>query len=43
MKFVIDMNLSPQWAAFLLEPGFEAAVHWSEIGCVDASDMGCRP
>jgi predicted nuclease of predicted toxin-antitoxin system len=37
MKFLVDMNLSPGWVGFLVEAGFEA-VHWSDIGPVDAAD-----
>lgn len=37
MKFVIDMNLSPSWADFLRQAGFEAT-HWSEIGSASAPD-----
>jgi predicted nuclease of predicted toxin-antitoxin system len=37
MKFLVDMNLSPGWVGFLVEAGFEA-VHWSNIGPVDAAD-----
>ena len=37
MRFVVDMNLSPAWVAFLRQAGFEA-VHWSEVGERDASD-----
>ena len=37
MKFVIDMNLSPRWAGFLVDHDFEA-VHWSAVGPIDASD-----
>ena len=38
MKFLIDMNLSPLWAAFLHQAGFEA-VHWSAIVKPDAPDF----
>ena len=31
MKVLIDMNLSPRWAAALTEEGFKAQ-HWSELG-----------
>ncbi len=31
MKLLIDMNLSPRWAKFVADAGFEAA-HWSAIG-----------
>jgi predicted nuclease of predicted toxin-antitoxin system len=37
MKILIDMNLSPSWADFLIEAGFEA-VHWSKVGASDAND-----
>jgi len=31
MKILIDMNLSPKWAGYLVENGIEA-VHWLIIG-----------
>lgn len=31
MRFLIDMNLSPNWVSFLQSAGFEA-VHGSRIG-----------
>ena len=37
MKIIVDMNLSPKWAGFLIENGIEA-VHWSFIGSPDDSD-----
>jgi predicted nuclease of predicted toxin-antitoxin system len=37
MKIIIDMNLSPRWAGYLRDAGFDA-VHWSEIGAPDAFD-----
>lgn len=37
MKFVVDMNLSPRWAATLTNAGWHAK-HWSEIGRADATD-----
>jgi predicted nuclease of predicted toxin-antitoxin system len=37
MKLLIDMNLSPRWAQFLGEEGFEA-VHWSVVGLPTAAD-----
>ncbi len=37
MKFLIDMNLSPRWIAFLASAGWEA-VHWSTVGRHDAKD-----
>lgn len=37
MKILVDMNLSPKWAAFLSENGIEA-VHWSSVGPPDTPD-----
>jgi predicted nuclease of predicted toxin-antitoxin system len=37
MKIIIDMNLSPRWAGFLRDSGFEST-HWSDMGPVDALD-----
>lgn len=37
MKFLLDMNLSPLWVAFLANQGFEA-VHWSTVGQPGAPD-----
>jgi predicted nuclease of predicted toxin-antitoxin system len=37
MKLLIDMNLSPKWAGFLGEAGFEAT-HWSDLGQPNAND-----
>jgi predicted nuclease of predicted toxin-antitoxin system len=37
MRVIIDMNLSPSWAQFLQSSGFDA-VHWSDIGPIDALD-----
>src|SRR5947209_16856822 len=37
MKFLVDMNLSPDWVHFLAVEGFEA-VHWSDVGARGASD-----
>lgn len=37
MKLVIDMNLSPEWAAVLQRHGWEA-VHWSTVGNPRATD-----
>ncbi|MDN5872660.1 MAG: DUF5615 family PIN-like protein [Nitrococcus sp.] len=31
------MNLSPRWCVFLAGAGFDA-IHWSALGCADASD-----
>jgi predicted nuclease of predicted toxin-antitoxin system len=38
MKFLVDMNLSPVWVAFLAEAEHES-VHWSDVGLATASDM----
>jgi predicted nuclease of predicted toxin-antitoxin system len=37
MKVLIDVNLSPEWVAFLNTDGIEA-IHWSAIGRSNASD-----
>src|SRR5437588_10209371 len=37
MRFLIDMNLSPQWVSYLASQGFEA-VHWSTVGQPEAAD-----
>jgi predicted nuclease of predicted toxin-antitoxin system len=37
VKFVIDMNLGPEWIACLAGPGY-ATVHWSSVGPDDADD-----
>ena len=37
MKFLIDMNLSPDWIDVLTEEGWEA-VHWSTVGAHRATD-----
>ncbi|HLH12140.1 MAG TPA: DUF5615 family PIN-like protein [Methylovirgula sp.] len=37
MRFLIDMNLSPSWVAFLRKAGFEAT-HWSAVGAPGATD-----
>lgn len=37
MKLLVDMNLSPSWASWLAQHGFEA-VHWSTIGAATAPD-----
>jgi predicted nuclease of predicted toxin-antitoxin system len=37
MKFVIDMNMGPEWIACLASEGREA-VHWLSVGLSDASD-----
>jgi predicted nuclease of predicted toxin-antitoxin system len=37
MKLLIDMNLSPLWAAALAQEGFEA-VHWPTVGAAPAKD-----
>jgi predicted nuclease of predicted toxin-antitoxin system len=38
MKILVDMNLSPKWADFLIENGIEA-VHWSSIGSPVTPDV----
>jgi predicted nuclease of predicted toxin-antitoxin system len=37
MKILVDMNLSPRWAAVLTDAGMEAA-HWSTLGPANATD-----
>ena len=37
MKFLIDMNLSPDWIDVLTAEGWEA-VHWSTVGAHCATD-----
>jgi len=37
MKFVVDMNLTPQWVKFLSVLGYDA-VHWSSVGRHDVQD-----
>ena len=37
MKFLIDMNLSPEWVNVFEQHGWHA-VHWQEIGEPNASD-----
>jgi predicted nuclease of predicted toxin-antitoxin system len=37
MKILIDMNLSPRWAALLAGAGIEVA-HWSAVGAPNAPD-----
>lgn len=37
MRLLIDMNLSPLWAPFLEQHGFDA-VHWSTLGAANAPD-----
>lgn len=37
MRFLIDMNLSPDWIEVLTEEGWEA-VHWSTVGAYRATD-----
>jgi predicted nuclease of predicted toxin-antitoxin system len=37
MKLLLDMNLSPRWAGFLITQGWECA-HWSGIGEATAKD-----
>ncbi len=37
MKFLIDMNLSPEWVSTFQKNGYQAA-HWTSVGAVNASD-----
>lgn len=37
VPILIDMNLSPEWARFLQESGWQAA-HWSDVGDPQAED-----
>jgi predicted nuclease of predicted toxin-antitoxin system len=37
MRFLIDMNLSPQWVDYLTAAGHEAT-HWSAVGAGNATD-----
>ncbi|MEO6394715.1 MAG: DUF5615 family PIN-like protein [Devosia sp.] len=37
MKFIIDMNLTTEWATYLSAAGWEVA-HWSTIGEIEALD-----
>jgi predicted nuclease of predicted toxin-antitoxin system len=37
MKILVDMNLSPRWAAEFRSRGFES-VHWSQVGTAAAAD-----
>jgi predicted nuclease of predicted toxin-antitoxin system len=37
MKFVVDMNLTPQWVDQLESFGYDA-LHWSSVGRHDAED-----
>ena len=37
MKFIIDMNLPPEWVPALARHGYEAE-HWSSIGSPNAED-----
>ena len=37
MNILIDMNLSPQWVAVLVEAGHRA-IHWSKAGATHATD-----
>ena len=37
MKILVDMNLSPKWADYLIGNGIET-LHWSFIGSPDAPD-----
>jgi predicted nuclease of predicted toxin-antitoxin system len=37
VKLLVDMNLSPVWASYLVGEGFEA-IHWTEVGEPRATD-----
>ena len=37
MKVLVDMNLSPRWAAEFRSRGLES-IHWSQIGAAAAAD-----
>ena len=37
MNLLVDVNLTPNWCAFLRNAGFEAT-HWTEIGAAGAAD-----
>lgn len=37
MKILVDMNLSPRWAAEFRSRGLEAT-HWQQVGAATASD-----
>ncbi|WP_267420973.1 DUF5615 family PIN-like protein [Methylobacterium sp. GC_Met_2] len=37
MRFVVDMNLSPEWVHPLAEQG-HVTIHWRDVGAVDALD-----
>ena len=38
IRLLIDMNLSPRWSGILSEHNIEA-IHWSNVGRVDAPDV----
>ena len=37
MKILIDMNLPPRWAKVFAAESWEA-LHWSQVGAINASD-----
>jgi predicted nuclease of predicted toxin-antitoxin system len=37
MKFLIDMNLTPEWVSVFQKEGHQA-IHWSSVGKMDATD-----
>jgi len=37
MKFLVDMNLTPDWVSAFQKEGYEA-VHWASVGAMNASD-----
>jgi predicted nuclease of predicted toxin-antitoxin system len=38
MRLLVDMNLTPRWAAYLSSAGHDA-VHWSTVGLAHAKDV----
>ena len=38
IKILIDMNLPPKWVKLFSDEGWDA-VHWSEVGAVNAKDQ----
>jgi len=37
MKILVDMNLPPDFASFLMKKDFEA-IHWQDVGSISAKD-----
>ena len=38
IKILIDVNLPPKWVKLFIAEGWEA-VHWSDVGAIDAQDQ----